>query len=252
MSKAYLEKFTPSSKIKDVDKLELFGLDILSKEQLAPHAPSTTDIDEFNRPLGVQEQVPVKFSSPPMQEISETTTSAALRFYATREVNRFQLLIAAVDTLVNITEDQLLTTLTENDYQELVAALDKLIDFVGEDENHFLDPLMHFIGNLIAKYEEQSTITNWTESSNAEETKTERNTSLRLPVRGLEAAYSNDEPEYTLDMLTEVNPDYAGLDENGEVSLRLPARGLEAAYSNDEPEYTLDMLTSVNPDHDAS
>ena len=85
-------------------------------------------------------------------------------------------------------------------------------------------------------------MTNWTESPDAEETKTEQNTSLRLPVRGLEAAYSNDEPEYTLDMLTEVNPDYAGLDENGEVSLRLPARGLEAAYSNDEPEYTLDML----------
>ena len=95
-------------------------------------------------------------------------------------------------------------------------------------------------------------MTNWTESSDAEETKTERNAGLRLPVRGLEAAYSNDEPEYTLDMLTEVNPHYAGLDENGEVSLRLPVRGLEAAYSNDEPEYTLDMLTSVNPDHDAS
>ena len=43
-------------------------------------------------------------------------------------------------------------------------------------------------------------------------------------------------------MLTEVNPDYAGLDENGEISLRVPARGLEAAYSNDEPEYTLNMI----------
>ena len=253
MSKAYLEEFTSSSKIKDVDKLELFGLDILSKEQLAPHAPSTTDIDEFNRTLGAQEQVPVKFSSSPIQQGSETTASAAaLGFYATREVNRFQLLIAAVDTLVNITEDQLLTTLTENDYQELVAALDKLIDVVGEDENHFLAPLMHFIGNLIAKYEEQSTITNWTESSDAEETKTERNASFRLPVRGLEAVYSNDEPEYTLDMLTSVNPNYAGLDENGEISSQLPARGLEAAYSNDEPEYTLDMLISVNPEHGES
>ena len=253
MLKADLEEFTPSPEIKDADELDMFGLDILSKEQLVPHAPSAADIDEFNRALGIQEQAPVKFSSSPIQQSSETTASAAeLKFYATREVNRFQLLVAAVDTFVNVTEDQLLTELTENDYQELVAALDKLIDVVGEDENHFLAPLMHFIGNLIAKYEEQSTITNWTESSDAEETKTERNASLRLPVRGLEAAYSNDEPEYTLDMLTEVNPNYAGLDENGEVSLRLPARGLEAAYSNDEPEYTLDMLTSVNPDHDAS
>ena len=252
MLKADLEEFTPSPEIKDTDELDMFGLDILSKEQLAPHAPSVADIDEFNRALGAQEQAPVKFSSSPIQQSSETTASAAPRFYATREVNRFQLLIAAVDTLVNITEDQLLTTLTENDYQELVTALDKLIDVVGEDENHFLAPLMHFVGNLIAKYEEQSSITNWTESSDAEETKTERNASLRLPVRGLEAAYSNDESEYTLDMLTSVNPNYAGLDANGEVSLRLPARGLEAAYGDNEPEYTLDMLTSVNPDHDAS
>ena len=91
---------------------------------------------------------------------------------------------------------------------------------------------------------------NWTESLNKEETEAESGSDLRLPVRGLEAAYGDDEPEYTLDMLTEVNPDYAGLDENGEVSLRLPARGLEAAYSDDEPEYTLDMLISINPDYD--
>lgn len=161
-----------------------------------------------------------------------------------------QLLAATVDTLIEANENQLLTSLTDEDRQRLVAALDKLIDVVGEDESHFLAPLMHFIGNLIEKYEEQSTMTNWTESSDAEETKTERNANLRLPVRGLEAAYNNDEPEYTLDMLTEINPDYAGLDENGEISLRLPARGLEAAYSNDEPEYTLDMLISENPDYD--
>ena len=91
---------------------------------------------------------------------------------------------------------------------------------------------------------------NSTESLNREEAEAEWGSDLRLPVRGLEAAYDDDEPEYTLDMLTEVNPDYAGLDENGEVSLRLPPRGLEAAYSNDEPEYTLDMLISINPDYD--
>ena len=253
MLRADLEELTPSSEIEDADGLDKFGRDTLSQEQLAPHPPSASDIDEFSQGLRVQEQAPVKFSSSPIQKSSETTSAIARpRSYATQEVSRFQLLVAAVDALANVTEDQLLNTLTGNDYQELVVALDKLIDVVGESENHFLAPLMHFIGNLIAKYEEQSTITNWTEPSDAEETKIERNASLRLPVRGLEAAYNNDEPEYTLDMLTEVNPDYAGLDENGEVSLRLPARGLEAAYGDDEPEYTLDMLTSVNPDHDAS
>ena len=159
-----------------------------------------------------------------------------------------QLLAATVDTLVEVNEDQFLAPLTDADRQRLIASLDKLIDVVGEDENHLLAPLSHFIGNLIEKYEEQSTMTNRTESVD-KETKTERDANLRLPARGLEAAYSDDEPEYTLDMLTSVNPDYAGLNEEGTVSLRVPARGLEAAYGDDEPEYTLDMLTEVNPDH---
>ena len=147
-----------------------------------------------------------------------------------------------MDTLIEANEDQLLTSLTDEDRQRLVATLDKLIDVVGEDESHFLAPLMHFIGNLIEKYEEQSTMRNWTESLDKEESRTERDAKLRIPPRGLAAAYSDDEPEYTLDMLTDVNPNYAGLDENGEVSLRIPPRGLAAAYSDDEPEYTLDML----------
>ena len=83
---------------------------------------------------------------------------------------------------------------------------------------------------------------NWTESLNREEAKTEQGSDLRVPARGLALAYGDDEPEYTLDMLISVNPDYAGLDENGEVSLRVPARGLALAYGDDEPEYTLDML----------
>ena len=83
---------------------------------------------------------------------------------------------------------------------------------------------------------------NRTESVDRKETETERDASMRLPVRGLEAAYADDEPEYTLDMLISVNPDYAGLDEKGEVGLRVPARGLELAYGDHEPEYTLDML----------
>ena len=156
-----------------------------------------------------------------------------------------QLLAATVDTLVEINkenEDQFLASLTDVDRQQLITTLDKLIDVVGEDENHFLAPLMNFIGNLIEKYEEQSTMENRTESVDRKETEAERDVSLRLPARGLELAYGDDEPEYTLDMLISVNPDYAGLDENGEVSLRVPARGLELAYGDDEPEYTLDML----------
>ena len=38
---------------------------------------------------------------------------------------------------------------------ELVTALDDLIDVVGEDENHPLSSLMEVIGVLIEKYEDE-------------------------------------------------------------------------------------------------
>ena len=214
---------------------------------------------------GSQKQAPVRFGSSPMPQGFEAIMSlAALGVSGAqwRNTAQFalamllgslsdseakvnspvQLLAATVDTLVEANEDQFPASLTDVDRQQLIASLDKLIDVVGEDENHFLAPLMNFIGNLIEKYEEQSTMENRTELLDREESEAEEDAGLRLPMRGLEAAYGDNEPEYTLDMLIDVNPHYAGLDENGEISLRLPMRGLEAAYSDDEPEYTLDML----------
>ncbi|MYK17790.1 hypothetical protein F4055_06400 [Candidatus Poribacteria bacterium] len=70
-----------------------------------------------------------------------------------------------------------------------------------------------------------------------------------ISARGLEGAYSDDEPEYTLDALVAVNPDYKGTREACNAIVPIPARGLEGAYSDDEPEYTLDMLVAVNPDY---
>ena len=214
---------------------------------------------------GSQKQAPVRFGSSPMPQGFEAIMSLAalgasgvqwrntaqfalamllgsLSDSEAKVNSPVQLLAATIDTLVEVNEDHFLAALTDVDRQQLITALDKLIDVVGEDENHLLTPLMNFIGNLIEKYEEQSTMENRTELLDKEESEAEEDTSLRFPMRGLEAAYGDDEPEYTLDMLTEVNPHYAGLDENGEISLRLPARGLEAAYGDDEPEYTLDML----------
>ena len=221
--------------------------------------------------LGSQKQAPVRFDSSTLQGSDTIMSLAALGIFGAQWRNTAQfaltmllaslgssnakadspseLLAATVDTLVEVNEDQFLASLTDADRQQLIATLDKLIDVVGEDENHLLTPLMNFIGNLIEKYEEQLTMENWTESLDNEESRTERDASLRIPPRGLAAAYGDDEPEYTLDMLIDVNPDYAGLDENGEISLRIPVRGLEGAYGDDEPEYTLDMLTEVNPDH---
>jgi HTH-type transcriptional regulator / antitoxin HigA len=44
---------------------------------------------------------------------------------------------------------------TDGEYQELVAALDILIDAVGEDETHPLSSLMEVIGVLIERYEDE-------------------------------------------------------------------------------------------------
>ena len=40
----------------------------------------------------------------------------------------------------------------DSEYQQLVSVLDRLIDVVGEDEDHPLASLMDVIGVLIEKY----------------------------------------------------------------------------------------------------
>ncbi|MBV9787896.1 MAG: hypothetical protein JOZ51_06975 [Chloroflexi bacterium] len=44
---------------------------------------------------------------------------------------------------------------SEQEYQQLVALLDALIDEVGEDEAHPLASLMEIVGVLIERYEDQ-------------------------------------------------------------------------------------------------
>ena len=44
---------------------------------------------------------------------------------------------------------------TEADYNRLVSILDRLIDRVGEDENHSLSSLMEVVGALIENYESE-------------------------------------------------------------------------------------------------
>ena len=212
-----------------------------TNKQQTPQVPPTVDRVELDiafedagglSALGPQKQAPIRFDSSSTLQGSDTIMSlAALGIFGAqwRNTAQFaltmllaslgnsdakadrpsQLLAATVDTLVGVPENQFLDALTEDDYQRFVASLDKLIDVVGEDETHPFAPLMNFIGNLIEKYEEQSTMGNQTESLNREEAKTDLDSDMRVPVRGLEAAYGDDEPEYTLDMLTEVNPDHA-------------------------------------------
>ena len=122
-----------------------------------------------------------------------------------------QSLAAAVDTLVGEVgeqEDQILASLTPSDYQRLVEARDKLNDVVGSDKKHLLAPLMDFIGDLIEKWEEEYDMT------------VEERDSGTRPTRGLAAAYDDDEPEYTTDMLIVLNSDYEATDEERDSGTR--------------------------------
>ena len=44
---------------------------------------------------------------------------------------------------------------TDREYRELVGLLDRLVDQVGEQENHPLASLMDVLGVLIEKYEDE-------------------------------------------------------------------------------------------------
>ena len=45
---------------------------------------------------------------------------------------------------------------SEKEYRELVTLLDRLVDEVGEDENHPLASMMEVVGVLIEKYEDEN------------------------------------------------------------------------------------------------
>ena len=44
---------------------------------------------------------------------------------------------------------------SEEEYRQLVALLDSMIDEVGEDESHPLASLMEIVGVLVEKYEDE-------------------------------------------------------------------------------------------------
>jgi HTH-type transcriptional regulator/antitoxin HigA len=44
----------------------------------------------------------------------------------------------------------------DREYRQLVKQLDRLVDEVGEDENHPLASMMEVIGVLIEKYEDEN------------------------------------------------------------------------------------------------
>ena len=45
---------------------------------------------------------------------------------------------------------------TDNEYRQLVKLLDRLVDEVGENENHPLASMMEVIGVLVEKYDDEN------------------------------------------------------------------------------------------------
>ena len=77
-----------------------------------------------------------------------------------------------------------------------------------------------------------------TEKLKKEEVEAKQSLGEHASARGLEGAYSDDEPEYTLDMLIAVNPEYERTQKECDSEPRVPARGLEDTCSDDKPECT--------------
>ncbi len=206
--------------------------------------------------FGAQKQATVRFGSTSMQEGTKMLQAlAALGILGSqwRDMSQFTLamllaesrtsgataespsqsLVAAVDALVGVTEEQFFNSLTEDDHQRLVASLDKLSEVVRKNRNNLCAQLINFIGNIIEKYEEKMDMKVLPVPQNKETSAEAWETLLRLGHRGLEAAYGEDEYDYTA--------------ENGETQgawetlLRLGHRGLEAAYGEDEYDYTAEL-----------
>ena len=248
---------------------------MLLEKQASPHVPSMTDLAEIDlapddagepRAFRARNIAAVRLSSALVAHSSETIQAlktpgildaewqareqpalmrvlAALRSSGTQVNSPSQLLVAAIEVLAGVMEDQLLASLTDDDCQRLVAARDKLIDFIGENENHLFVPLKDFIGNLIEKYEERFDVAILAENADP------REVLLGLGPMGLDAAYSDDEPEYTDVTFIEKNPNYTGI--RAELSNEEHSSGGEpaAAYGDDEPEYTDATFIKVNPNY---
>ena len=243
---------------------------MLLEKQASLPVTSMIDLDELDRVLDdagglsafdVQNQATVRLS-----QISETIQALAalgilgaqwqataqsalimaltvLRSSSTQANNPAQSFVAAVEILVGVTEDKFLASLTDEDCQRLVAARDKLTNLVGEAENHLFTPLKNFIGSLIEKYEDKFDVAILAENPDP------REALLGLGPMGLEAAYGDDEPEYTDVTFIEKNPNYTGIRAELSNEEHSSGRGLAAAYGDDEPDYTDVTFIEVNPNY---
>lgn len=242
----------------DASRFRFLQFNILGR-QLAPRNIPTRSVDVFRRAfenagrssaLGSEEKSVAKFNESRILQGFDSFVKSDV--FVIEASSSTESLVGFARTLVNIFdegEDRLTTSSAADDHQRFAPARDKLAGVVSENENPLLPPSMFLISNLIEKYKEESDVIALPEPT-GEEVGHQPESLFHLDLRGLEAAYGDDEPEYTMDMLIAVNPDYEGTDVRLDSGKRSFARGLETAYDDDEPEYTTDILIEVNPDHE--
>ena len=128
-----------------------------------------------------QKRGSVKFNIAPMPQ--SFNLPAVFSVYLNRVGASPQSLVAVIEMLVSIVgenEHQSIISLTSNDYQRLTKVQDKLRAIVGEDENHFLTPLINFIGNLIKIHDEKSNLSTQTDML-SQETDQPKHTNTATP-----------------------------------------------------------------------
>lgn len=91
----------------------------------------------------------LKSTQPPTQESVDTAS------YPESQLQWLVSLLNLLVGIVNRNEDLSSFTVTETEYQQLLAVLDDLIYGVGDDENHPLSAAMALVGTLIKTYEDQ-------------------------------------------------------------------------------------------------
>ncbi len=225
--------------------------------QLALQEAPTRFVDMFRRALESagespalesQEKSLAKFNSSRIfQNFGSTGQSGVFVARPSSSTESVVGIAGALVSMIDEAEDNLAIWSATRGYQRLATFRDKLVD---ENENSPLPSSVFFIGNLIEKYEEESNIIVLPEPTKEKKVKHRSESLFHLGSRGLEAAYCDNEPEYTMDMLIAVNPDYEGNDIELHSGKHSFVRGLEAAYHDDEPEYTTDILIEVNPDYE--
>ena len=150
---------------KDANRFWWSDLSVSETQSASRHEPKIypemleSAFENINEHLSFesQKQASVKFASSLM--LQNFDLLAAPSVFVAKVGDSSRSIVATVVALVEIVGesiDQLAASLTTDDYQRLAAARKKLIDTVGEDENHFLTPLIDFITNLIRNCDQES------------------------------------------------------------------------------------------------